>query len=279
MMSEIKLIALDLDGTLLDSEKRLSAGNEAALKECIRRGIAVVPCTGRIWWGVPDFIREIPGIRYGITMNGAVVEDVKEGKILDERRMSCELALDILALAKEFDTMYDVYAGGSALGEERFLNCLDEYGIPPVIQKIVISTRRVVPDVTEEVRRRNRPVDKINYFFGDLEERERARAALLARGDVIVSSSLENNLEINAPGATKGEALLRLARHLGIRPEQTMGFGDGENDIALLRMAGIGVAMGNACDTAKKAADYVTLTNDEDGVAAAIEKLIFKRLP
>ena len=120
----------------------------------------------------------------------------------------------------------------------------------------------------------NLPVEKINYFFGDQQERARARRALQERGDVIVSSSLDNNLEINAPGATKGEAILRLAGHLGLRQEQTMGFGDGENDMTMIRTAGIGVAMGNAVEALKAESDYVTVTNDEDGVADAIEKLV-----
>ena len=96
-----------------------------------------------------------------------------------------------------------------------------------------------------------------------------------------VRQVMENSgdLAMQYPDLQCQKLRIKLADCLGIRPEQTMGFGDGENDITRLRMAGIGVAMGNACDTAKKAADYVTLTNDEDGVAAAIEKLIFKRLP
>ena len=98
----------------------------------------------------------------------------------------------------------------------------------------------------------------------------------MERGDVVVSASFANNLEINAPGAAKGEALERLAGHLGIEMSQTMGFGDGENDITLIRKAGIGVAMGNAEECLKAEADYITVTNDEDGVAAALEKLLWK---
>ena len=91
---------------------------------------------------------------------------------------------------------------------------------------------------------------------------------------IIISSSLYNNLEINAEGATKGNALMWLASHLGISRERTMAFGDGENDVTMLKAAGIGIAMGNGLEMAKRAADQVTLTNDEDGVADAIERLI-----
>ena len=274
MRREIRLIALDLDGTLLDSQKRLSARNEKALKGCIARGIYIVPCTGRIWGGVPEFLRTLPGIRYAITTNGAIVEDVAEHKILDERKLGCAQAIDILEMAGKFHTMYDAYVNGCAYGEKRFLEHMDDYAIPDTIQAMVRQTRQEVPDVVEKVRALGLTVEKINYFFGDQQERARARRALQERGDVIVSSSLDNNLEINAPGATKGEAILRLAKHLGLSREQTMGFGDGENDMTMIRMAGIGVAMGNAVEALKAEADYVTVTNDEDGVADAIEKLL-----
>ena len=171
-------------------------------------------------------------------------------------------------------TMYDAYVNGCAYGEKRFLEHMDDYAIPDTIQAMVRQTRQEVPDVVEKVRALGLTVEKINYFFGDQQERARARRALQDRGDVIVSSSLDNNLEINAPGATKGEAILRLAKHLGLSREQTMGFGDGENDMTMIRMAGIGVAMGNAVEALKAEADYVTVTNDEDGVADAIEKLL-----
>lgn len=281
-MKNIRLIALDLDGTLLDNKKRLSERNREALLECGQRGIEIVPCTGRIWSGVPDFIREFPGIRYAITVNGAVVQDVKENRILDERKLSWQQTMEILELAEHFQTMYDVYVNGGGLGEARFMEHLEDYGISPELRKMIQDTRRIVPDVIAEVKSLADPVEKINYFFGDSKERQLAREALLKRGDVLVSASFSNNLEINALGAAKGEALLRLAARLGIRPEQTMGFGDGENDISLIQKAGIGVAMGNAVESLKAEAAYVTVTNEEDGVAAALEHLLqidFRTVP
>lgn len=273
---DIKLIALDLDGTLLDSQKRLSDRNRSVLEECVRRGIYVVPCTGRIWGGIPDFLREFAGIRYAITTNGAVVEDVREHQIIDERKLTCAQAIEILEMAHQFHTMYDVYVNGEAFGEERFLKNLESFLIPATLQGMIRSTRQVVPDVAEKVRQCNLPVEKINYFFDDLEERARAKKALEARGDVVISSSFTDNLEINALGATKGDAILRLAKHLGLKPEQTMGFGDGGNDLTMMKMAGVGVAMGNAEEEIKEASKYVTASNDEDGVAWAIEKLVLR---
>lgn len=268
----IKLIALDLDGTLLDSEKRLSKRNEEALKECIRRGIEIVPCTGRIWDGIPESVRAIPGIHYAITINGAVVEDVVNRKVLYERKLSLEQGLEIIELAKQFDTMYDAYIDGKGYGEARFIDHMERYGVQNAIQQMVRNTRKVVPDLIEAMCEFGKPVEKVNYFFSDQEERQRARTALEARNDIIISSSFPNNLEINRLGATKGDGIRCLAEHLGLKPEETMGCGDGENDLTMMQLAGIGVAMANGEETVKAAADYVTDSNDADGVAKAIEK-------
>lgn len=270
----IKLIALDLDGTLLDSQKRLSQRNEEVLKECIRRGIHIVPCTGRIWKGIPEVIRTIPGIQYAITINGAVVEDVVNQRVLYERKMSLAQGIEILELAKQFDVMYDAYVDGQGYGEARFMEHMELYGVLPAIRQMVRDTRIVVPDLIETLKELKRPVEKVNYFFGNQSERKRARAALEARGDMIITSSFANNLEINLQGAAKGEGIRYLAQYLGLKLEETMGFGDGENDISMMRLAGIGVAMENGEDSVKAEADYVTDTNDADGVAKAIEKFV-----
>lgn len=275
MKKDIRLIALDLDGTLLTTQKELSSRNRAALLKCAEQGIEIVPCTGRIWRGVPEIVRNLPGVHYAITVNGAVVEDVAGSRVLDERKMELSTALEILALAKQFQTMYDAYVDGRGYGEARFMDHMDDHGIPPTLQKMILETRQPVPDLEEKLRELACPVDKINYFFGDQQERLRAKQALDARGDVIVTSSFSNNLEINALGATKGEAIARLAAHLGLDRGQTMGFGDGGNDMTMMTMAGIGVAMENAVEELKERADYITLSNDEDGVAAALEHFLW----
>lgn len=275
MKKEIKLIALDLDGTLLTTKKELSERNRNVLRRCAEQGIEIVPCTGRIWAGVPEFVKSLPGVHYAITVNGAVVEDVENHRVLDERKMSLQTALEILEMAKEYQTMYDAYVGGRGYGEARFMDHMEEYGIPAVLQAMILQTRQPVENLMAEIRKMGGLVDKINYFFGDGQERLRAKAALDARGDVIVTSSFSNNLEINALGATKGEAIVRLADYLGLAYEQTMGFGDGDNDMTMMTMSGIGVAMGNAVASLKEKSDYVTVSNDEDGVAAALEHFLW----
>lgn len=272
----IKLIALDLDGTLLDSKKRLSNTNRQALIQCVQNGIWVVPCTGRTVYGIPEEIKEISGIRYAITTNGAVIWDMEENSAIDTRMLSWEHGVELLHLVDSYHAMYDPYIEGRGITEPRFYGHLSEYCLSPELEEMVRRTRDVYANIIEFVEKSHKPVEKINLFFPDMAERARRREELEKREDILITSSIENNLEINALGATKGEAILRLASHLGISRKQTMAIGDGENDFSMIQMAGIGVAMKNGKKELQAAADYITDTNDENGVASAINRLIFE---
>lgn len=274
-MKPIRLIALDLDGTLLDSQKQLSLRNKEALLKCAGMGIEIVPATGRAVDGIMPEIRTLPGVHYAITTNGAAVAKLPGPQCLNRCTLSNKKTLEILNITKKYHSMYDPYINGRGISQPEFLDHLDDFGLSEVMQKMVHATRDVVPNVIRHVETCGSDVEKVNIYLSDLEEREQLRKELSFVEGIIVSSSLYNNLEINAEGATKGNALIWLAGHLGIGREATMAFGDGENDISMLSAAGIGVAMGNGLEAAKNAAAEVTLTNDEDGVAAAIERLIF----
>ena len=274
-MRNIKLIALDLDGTLLNMEKKVPQGNYQALKECEKARIQIVPATGRGVGGIPPMIRELPGANYAITTNGAVVADLKNNKAIKTCGLSNEMIQRILNIAKKYHSATDPFIDGRAITEPASIDHMDEFGLSPEMQKLIRDTREVVPNVMEYVKTTGAEAEKVNIFMADLEEREVLRKELMAIPELSISSSMYNNLEVNAKGADKGSALLWLADYLGIDREETMSFGDGENDIPMIQAAGIGVAMENALDTVKAAADMITLKNDEDGVAAAIRKIIF----
>ena len=274
---DIKLIALDMDGTLLNEKKELTPRTRNALERCIAQGILVVPAAGRIRSGIPREVTGIPGIRYAVTVNGAVVVDVEQETVIAEAKLSWEKAVGILETVSRYPVMYDCYIDGFGKIEPRFFRHLDRYGIAPNLWPLIKSTREETGDLIAYVRDNRKNVDKINLFFSDLELREQLRGILKQDPAVCVSSAVYNNLEINDAQATKGCGLSALAAHLGIDVSQIMAFGDGENDQTMIEAAGFGVAMGNAVDSLKAAADYVTLTNDEDGVAAAIEKFIFNK--
>lgn len=273
-MKQIKLIAFDLDGTVLDSLKRLSGRNRAALKACAEKGIVLVPATGRAAAGISPAIRDIPGVRYGITTNGGTITDLKTGEILDRQTISCEKALRLMKVISRYHAMYDPYINGRGITQPEFYDHMDEFGLTPVIQEMVRATRDVVPNIQDYVKQTGAEVEKINIYLADLKDREPLQRELEQEEGLSITSSLYNNLEVNDAKATKGQALKRLADYLNIPMEAVMAFGDGGNDLSMIQAAGTGVAMANGLETVKAAADYITLDNDQDGVADAIEKLI-----
>lgn len=273
-MKQIKLIAFDLDGTVLDSLKRLSGRNRAALKACAEKGIVLVPATGRAAAGISPAIRDIPGVRYGITTNGGTITDLKTGEILDRQTISCEKALRLMKVISRYHAMYDPYINGRGITQPEFYDHMDEFGLTPVIQEMVRATRDVVLNIQDYVKQTGAEVEKINIYLADLKDREPLQRELEQEEGLSITSSLYNNLEVNDAKATKGQALKRLADYLNIPMEAVMAFGDGGNDLSMIQAAGTGVAMANGLETVKAAADYITLDNDQDGVADAIEKLI-----
>lgn len=269
-MMDIRLIALDMDGTLLNDQKELSPGNRAALESCISHGIEIVPATGRPAAGIPEDMKKIAGIRYAILTNGARIENFREGRIIAQELMDWELAYEILEMISRYPVAYDPYIQGRGKMEARFRNHLEDYGLPPAMQKLVLSSRDEVEDELALVKAWKVPVEKINIFTKDRKLRRELWEKIAQYKELAVTSSLDYNVEINAAAATKGNALLQLAKHLGLKPEQTMAMGDGSNDLSMIEAAGVGVAMANGMDILKQKADYITRSNEEDGVAAAI---------
>lgn len=275
---EIKLIAVDMDGTLVDDEKRIPEENLRALEACSAKGIEIVPATGRTVQGVPKELKALPGVRYGITVNGAVVADLKENRVISSCRLPAGLAVQVMTMARDCgdDVMYDAYVDGVGYTSECFYGRFPQFIQSEALVRLLMSARQAVPDHIAWIRENASYVDKINMFFRDQDARERMRERLGQMPELLVSSSLSCNLEINAAGADKGGALIRLADFLGIARESTMAFGDGENDLSMIRQAGLGVAMANGVPAVKEAAEYVTLSNEEAGVAAAIRRFVLK---
>ena len=270
------IIALDLDGTLLNSKKELSEGNLAALKKAADAGWEIVPTTGRFYGGMPDFIRGLPFVHYAITINGAYVEDLLEGNEIYTAEMPYKQAIDIMKYLDKLPVIYDCYVDNDAFMTEALKAKVDEIVENPRIRKMFYDLRKPVPELKEFLENRVQDVQKIQFFTKDADLRLHLLEELpKVFENIAVSSSSPQNIEINQAKATKGLALIALAEYLGLDRSKTIAMGDGLNDTSMLEEAGIGIAMANGCDEALDAADWVTSHCDEDGVAKAIEKYCF----
>lgn len=272
-MPEIKIIVLDLDGTLLTSDKRISPRNYAALERAAEKGIHIVPSTGRFYDGMPAVVRELPFVRYTITVNGAEIYDAREERVLHRAEMTPAQADEVFEVLDTLPVVYDCYQDGWGWMEKRLYDQAEDFIDDPRVLAMVKELRTPVEDFRELIRQRGKGIQKIQMFFRDMDQRAEALPFLRQRFPGLnVTSSISNNLELNSLDAHKGAALLELCRILGVAPSQTMAFGDGLNDITMLSTAALGVAMENACPEVKAAADDITDTNDRDGVAKAIEQ-------
>ena len=276
MKHDIRIVALDLDGTLLDSAKRLSEANRAALAEAAAKGVLVVPTTGRFFGMMPACIRDLPFVRYAITVNGAQVFDRATDAALVREEIPLATALEVMRVLDRHDVIYDCYRNNWGWMTEAFKEKAADYATDAHYQKMIAEFRRGVPELkahlTATAAEGN--VQKIMMFTRLTAD----PAAMQAIADEVsaafpsikVTSSTWNNLEFNAKTAHTGEALRRFAETQGLTLANCMAFGDGGNDLTMVEAAGLGVAMANACPEVLAAADYVTLSNDDDGVAAAL---------
>lgn len=270
------IIALDLDGTLLNVQKELTPRTRTALSAAAAKGHQIVPATGRALRAIPEEILSLPFVRYVISINGASVSDEETGELIYRADIPQETALALMEFAKQYDCMYDCYWQDTGWSNRRFLERVRYYNhFDEEVVKLILRSRQPVDDLESLIREQADAVQKVQLCFRDLDEREAARAAIREQfPDIVATSSFQNNLELNWKTADKGRGLMVLAEHLGVSAADTVAFGDSSNDLSMLCAAGTGVAMGNASVEVKAACDAVTAPNTDDGVAQYLEKYL-----
>ena len=274
MSRTIRMIGVDLDGTLLNSEKQLTAYTREVLKKAIEQEVAVVVATGRPFSGVPDELKHFPGIRYALTANGARILDMQKQKVVYENLLSVESSENVIDMLRKHHAIHEFFVDGVGYMNEDGLKNVYAYFEDPHMAEYLQSTRIPVKDVKEKLQTMKCEVDKLQGIFRNQKDKEEALEELNTLSGIVVTAAMDNNLEINKEGTNKGLGLLQLGKSLGISREEIMACGDGGNDVEMLKEVGFAVAMANGSDPVKKAADFVTVSNDEDGVAKAIERFV-----
>lgn len=266
----VKLIASDLDGTLLTDKKELSSGTRKALDMAAAQGIYIVPATGRSFESVPAMIREYQGVEYLITANGGAVYSTVEKRRIYQQLLRPESVKAAIAVRKREQMVMEVVIDGVPYAEEEYVRDPIRYLATEYGAKYIRATRRPVKDIFQFAAEHVAELDSISFVCSH-EDRDRLYRSLEDEiPDIYVTSSVSNLLEIGHKNAGKGKTLLWLLDYLGISPEEVMAFGDADNDSSMLKAVKYGFAMGNATENCKKSAAYLTGTNTEDGVASAI---------
>ena len=267
----IKLLVLDLDGTLLNSEKEIDERDKEAVKRVMEKGIKVTIFTGRSRHSARKYVKEL-GIGVPVVFqNGALIVDFGSGEVLRKIELDGEIARRVVKRARKYDVFYIVYTDFSTIKDmmvDRPYKGGYDYYMKQNSWRIYF-----VRDVFDHI---GKSVAEIALIGEDGKIKEIVKD--LESASVIKSTEVgdESFWEVFGPGCSKAEALKFLMDHFKVRPEEVMFIGDGYNDIEIMDIVGFPVAMGNAPDEVKKHAKYVTLDNDSAGVARAIEDLILK---
>ncbi|MBR0041025.1 MAG: HAD family phosphatase [Oscillospiraceae bacterium] len=270
-----RLIAFDLDGTILHNDKSVTDRSLRVLYAAHEAGSLIVPATGRIYKGVPAALRLQPFARYFITINGALVYDAEEDAALYRAEIPNELALRLYEHMDALDVIYDCYKDNWGYVSRSMYERAGDYITDQGILELFYRSRTPVSDLKDYLRADGGSIQKAQMHFRDMRAKRKELELLPSLfPETAVSSSVPSNIEINIRSANKGDALLALCTQLGVSPEETIAFGDGTNDLSMIRAAGLGVAMGNADFAVKAAADAVCDDNEHDGLAKFLEKML-----
>lgn len=268
----IKLVAIDLDGTLLNSKREVSEENKKAIQAAKEQGVSVVLCTGRPLKGMTHILKECNLLEegdLGITYNGGLVQWTHTGETLSQIVHTKEDVLEAYELSQRMNMPINLID-------------LDHVYEPPYPEKkksLYATIMNALPF---------KPIDMttlpdslaINKMVMCWHQEELDEAIIMIpekyHERFTIMKSRGNLLEILPKMVDKGKGLAMLAEKLGLNKEEIMGLGDQQNDLAMVEYAGVGVAMDNATDQVKKAADFITKSNDEHGVAYAIEQFVLK---
>ncbi|MGE4213994.1 MAG: Cof-type HAD-IIB family hydrolase [Anaerotignaceae bacterium] len=274
MNPNIKLVASDLDGTLLNSQKQLTKPLLNAICKLQNSGIVFVPTTGRVLSSVPNQVKEIESLKYIITSNGAAINNLHTGEEIASCPVPESTLMHTIKKAATLPIMIEIFYKGKAYTEKKYIDNLNRYGVVGWHVDYVLSTRTPINSTLKFAKENASQIENVNLIFADTNLRHNFKQYLEEKDFATVTSSSPNNLEITNKLATKGNALNTLCNKLNILPSQVAAFGDSSNDEDMLKFAGLSVAMENGEEHIKKIAHHVTHSCDEDGVLAAIERFI-----
>lgn len=275
-----KMICIDMDGTLLNRKHKISEKSKTAIRKAHNMGVHVVVCTGRLYADAEAY-SDLIGVKSPIiASNGAVIRGVNRKDIIYKSIFDEELCTKILNIFFRYNlkpiinTPEKSYCGNFKF--KLFIEFIKLIGgVNKSFKTEYVSSQRKWPNILKEEKNNIVKCEVINM---DINKLIKIRKELEANKEIEIVSSTSHNIEVTKKGISKGKAIEILADHYNIKREEIIAIGDSENDLSMIEFAGTGIAMGNAIELVKQKADYVTETNDNDGVAEAINKFVLKKV-
>ena len=276
--TNIRCFAMDMDRTALNERGELSLRTRNAILQALEKGLYVIVASGRAYDTLPGEVISIPGIEYVISSNGASVWH--RGECIRRRVLKEESVFALLEeyqrAERKFPLAMEVFYKGKAFCQREYFDDPAAFGSERAVE-YVRKTREVREDLEGFVKEHAKELESIDFISRDKENREKLKKKLASEiPEISVTSSIEHLIEISGEDVSKGESLKWLLNELHIEREECVAFGDGDNDADMLSYAGIGIAVENATQLAKNAANFVTKEHFQDGVAIIMEEILQK---
>lgn len=271
----VKCITLDLDRTTLNASGKLSKGNKEALEYAIEKGVHIVIASGRAFHSLPKEVVEISGIEYAITSNGTAIYHIPTQKCLHQYNLRKESTKAILEISKNEDVTYETFIKGIAYADRTYIDNPERFGANKEAVEYVKNTRHMVENIKEFILEHIEELDCMDIIVADNGKKQKLMKEIKEKTTgIYVTSSIEQLIEISNENAGKHSGVKFIQELLGLEKEEIAAFGDGDNDIDMLEFVGTGIAMENASEHCKNAADIITRHHDEDGVAYGIYEIL-----
>lgn len=269
-MSKYKLIAFDMDGTLLNSQKEISKPTVIALNKAINYKKYVVLSTGRAIVELSDYKDELSNLQYGICESGALVYDFKNQKIIHQDTIPLPIIKKILDIACHKDIMIHLLTNGNSVICKDDLDKMKKYNMD-IYKPMFTRVATTIEDICDYAKKNK--VEKINLYHTTPDDRKKTYETLK---NLPLSFALAEttSLEITSLNVTKAKGLKVLCNYLNIDIAESIAVGDSNNDLDILKTAGLAIAMNNANDNIKSVCDIIVNDNDHDGCKEAIENYL-----
>lgn len=278
LLSQIRLVALDLDDTTLDATGELAPRTKDALETITSVGLELVVATGRSFTAVPSEIFSLPQIRYAITNNGASVYELSTRRLLRTRHLPPHCVEALLSWLPEDSLALDAFLDGHPHAERKLCERPWDFGIPSFRAEYFQHTRTLHDDIRTFIRGHLSSLDGLALWCQSPEIAEALHHQIRKQmPELYLALAPTGLVEIAHPEAGKASGLRFLSQHLSIPRNQILALGNGNNDVDMLSWAGLSIAVANATPACLATADYITTSHIDFGVARVLEALTSSR--